>query len=297
MQHRISKFPLHKPFDRQPSESDFQRVVLRLVVGFNTTRAYVVGTATVVCGHLLLTARHVIEEVFNQEGVSKSKTLTVENSLVAFQIVPGPEYVLWHVVDCWLCPQTDLAFLHVASEPSTSATNLKVGWMHPRVRAFPPAVGETVAAMGYRKSSIDVSKNDNGGLHHELNDELIASVGIVREVFATHRDRGQLSFPCYQVSARFDAGMSGGPVFDESGALCGLICSNVEGSHIDGEPISYVTTLWPMFLTVIQANRGDAYPLGDSYPVFELARDGFISVVDFQLLAAAQPPPSAARPL
>ena len=122
-----------------------------------------------------------------------------------------------------------------------------------------------------------------------MKDELMASVGVVREVFATHRDQVQLPFPCYQVSTRFDAGMSGGPVFDETSALCGLVCSSVAGSHIDAEPISYVTTLWPMFHTTISGDRGDAYPRGVTYPVFELARDNIIAVVDYPELAAVQP--------
>lgn len=289
MQRHISKFPVHKPFERQPSDSEFQRVALRLMVGFNTERAYIVGTATVICGHLLLTARHVIEEALRRESVSGSETPTLENSLVALQIVPGPDYMVWHVLNGWLCPQTDLAFLQVASEPSTSAIKPKVQWMHPVIRAFPPTVGETVAAMGYRKSVIEVSKNDQGGLHHDIKDELMASVGVVREVFVTHRDQAQLPFPCYQVSTRFDAGMSGGPVFDETGALCGLVCSNVAGSHIDAEPISYVTTLWPMFHTTISGDRGDAYPRGVTYAVFELARDNIIAVADYPELAAVQP--------
>ena len=36
-----------------------------------------------------------------------------------------------------------------------------------------------------------------------------------------------LPFPCYHVGARFDAGMSGGPVFDEYGSLCGLVCASL----------------------------------------------------------------------
>ena len=121
MRRHISNFPLHKPFERQPSDSEFPRVVLRLMVGFDTERAYIVGTATVICGHLLLTARHVIEEALRRETVAGSETPTVENNIVAIQIVPGPDYMVWHVLKGWLCPQTDLAFLQVASEPSTSA--------------------------------------------------------------------------------------------------------------------------------------------------------------------------------
>jgi hypothetical protein len=96
----------------------------------------------------------------------------------------------------------------------------------------------------------------------ELNDEPMASVGIVREIFDSRRDLYGMPWPCYQVSARFDAGMSGGPVYDETGSLCGLVCSNIDGSHIDGEPVSYVTTLWPLFRLIISQDRGAHFPRG-----------------------------------
>ena len=105
-------------------------------------------------------------------------------------------------------------------------------------------------------------KNSEGGIHIELNDEPMASVGVVREVFKWQRDYSHLRWPCYQVSARFDGGMSGGPVFDETGCLCGIVCSNVAGSHIDNEPLSYVTTLWPLFRLILSQDRGDKYPRG-----------------------------------
>ena len=89
-----------------------------------------------------------------------------------------------------------------------------------------------------------------------------------------------LPFPCYRVSARFDAGMSGGPVFDEYGSLCGLVCANVDGSHQSGESISFVTTLWPLFTLIVDGDRGDNYPRGVRYPAIELARDGQIHIAD-----------------
>ena len=41
-----------------------------------------------------------------------------------------------------------------------------------------------------------------------------------------------LAFPCYEINARFDPGMSGGLVVDELGAVCGLVCSTLPASQI-----------------------------------------------------------------
>lgn len=235
---RLSTFPLDKPFEKQPPTSEFSKFVLRLLVGFDTASPYIVGTATIVSGHLAITARHNLEEVLKNEGASWYAKPFIENSLTAVQILPGSQYQLWEVVQAWGCPQTDLAFLQFASAPHHSGEQPQLGWKHPSIYAFPPDVGSTIAGFGYRKSSIKTSKNADGGFHYDLKDEHMASVGVVREILERGRDKFSLPFPCYQVSARFDGGMSGGPVIDETGAMCGLRCSGFEGAHDEGEPIS-----------------------------------------------------------
>jgi hypothetical protein len=149
---------------------------------------------------------------------------------------------------------------------------------------FAPEIGERVAAFGYRRSSIQVSKNAAGGNHIDLNDEPMTSVGVVREVYEWKRDSAVLPFPCYYVGARFDAGMSGGPVFDETGALCGIVCTNLDASHLVGEPVSYVSTLWPFFRLMLSADRGNNFPRGLRYPAIDLARGGQIKVTDIPRL-------------
>jgi hypothetical protein len=75
-------------------------------------------------------------------------------------------------------------------------------------------------------------------------------------------------------------------VFDETGALCGIVCANVQGSHLEGEPISYVSTLWPLFRLIISANRKGVIPKDVQYPAIELARGGQIRVADLPRLEA-----------
>ena len=63
MRKKVSSFPLDKPFERLPPGNQFDEIIFPLVVNFNSENALVVGTATVLCKHLLVTARHVIESV------------------------------------------------------------------------------------------------------------------------------------------------------------------------------------------------------------------------------------------
>ena len=125
-------------------------------------------------------------------------------------------------------------------------------------------------------------------MHHiELNDRLTMSIRKIRQVYPLGRDAVMLPFPCFEVEARFDPGMSGGLVVDESDTLCGIICATLQHHDPDTPPISYVASLSPMLKTVISANRGGGYPSGVSYPIIDLAIDGLLEVVDLHELDPA----------
>ncbi|MEX2318303.1 MAG: serine protease [Bauldia sp.] len=275
---RLSRFPLDRSFEQQDPKTPLSEVVLRLVLDPFSDDAEVIGTATTLCGNLLVTARHVLERFLPGDGASP-----VPRELVAIQVLPGPEYALWHVLDGIADPLVDIALLRVASKPSSSRPEMGHGWRQPVVNPFAPAVGERIAAFGYADSTIRVSTNVANGPHLEVQDKPMVSVGVVQEIHETRRDQ-LLPFPCYRVSARFDRGMSGGPVFDETGAFCGLICSNLEGSHLDGDPISFVAMLWPLFRLNIDWNRGDDFPRDSAYPVIDLVRGGQIKITDRETL-------------
>ena len=286
MRPRLSTFPIDKPFERLEPATPIAEVVLRLVVDFYSEAPLVIGSATVLCGHLLVTAKHVLASVpgldaaGSGDSMSPAADIAVDRGLAAVQVLPGPKYVIWDVVSSIAHPGSDLALLRTSSNPRRSDPDGPHGWSAPRVNAFAPQVDERVAAFGYRRGRASASRNPAGGFHIDIDDEFMSSVGIVREIHEWRRDQVMLPFPCYQVGARFDAGMSGGPVFDEYGSLCGLVCDSIEGSHQSGEAISFVTTLWPLFTLLIDADRGHNYPRGLVYPAIELARDGQIHIAD-----------------
>ncbi len=69
--------------------------------------------------------------------------------------------------------------------------------------------------------------------------------------------------------------MSGGPVFNDSGRLCGLISTGTEVA--EGQYEATVSSLWPTLGITVDADRGDKYPRGVSYRAYELARDQVVS--------------------
>ena len=283
---RLSTFPIDKPFERLEPDAPISEMVLRLVLDLYSDAPIVVGTATILCRHLLVTASHILtSRPFLEAYRPPNSTSTgldphFDRGLSAVQVLPGPEYVVWDVVSAIAHSASDLALLHVSSNPRRSDIESPLRGNAPVVNPFAPRVDERVAAFGYRRGRARASKNSDGELNIVLDDEFMSSVGVVREIHEWHRDRVMLPFPCYRVGNRFDAGMSGGPVFDEYGSLCGLVCDSFEGSHESGEPISYVTTLWPLFTLMVDGDRGDDYPRGVRYPAIELARDGQIHISD-----------------
>lgn len=281
---RLSTFPLDKPFSRVEATSSLSEVALRLVVNFYSDNPRVVGTATVLAGHLLITAKHVIVDALGSFPADGQAQLESDNHLAAVQIVSGPHYLVWDVVSGIASAASDLALLRLSPNPGRSEhASGPHKWKSVSINPFPPAVGERVVGFGYHSSKLRVSPNAQGGLHIDLNDEPTASVGLVREVFELRRDNAVCPFPCYQVGARFEGGMSGGPVFEETGCLCGIVCSSIAGSHLDGEPVSYVSSLWPIFPLGVDADR-QGKRSDVMHPLIEVARGGVIRVPDLPRL-------------
>jgi hypothetical protein len=282
----IHKFPETPAFRDERPDSPISEFALRVVVELEGWNLHVVGTATVIAGHLAITAGHVLDYVLQKFGSTKKseRHSEIDNYAIRlYQVLPGPEYRVWNVDRAWRCP-TDIAILHLRLWQSTSQEE-KIQWKQPRLRVMPPPVGQKIIAFGYRKSKVSVTVDSAGTHHIEISDRPTTSFGEIKQIYPSRRDASFLSFPCYEIEARFDPGMSGGMVIDENGALCGLVCASLKSSDPNARPISYVATLWPMLTTIISANRGDSYPRDVKYPMIDLARDGLISVVDIDQLS------------
>ncbi len=162
--------------------------------------------------------------------------------------------------------------------PITKSTQ-EYKWRLPIIDLIPPKAGERVSAFGYRNQKIEKKNNE---IRWTVDSK--TSVGEVIEIHDQKRDATRLSFPCFQTNARYDGAMSGGPVFNNNGRLCGIICSNLPPFEGSEEHVSYVTSLWPIMGTKIDMSR-KGYPQNLKYPMLELARDGFIKAEGWDKVA------------
>ena len=282
----LHNLPPNPTFLDASIRDSIQEIALRVVVELPGWNFHVLGTATLIAGHLALTAKHVLDAALSYDvKQTPSGGESDAFALKLYQVLPdksGPIYRIWNVLEAWAC-ESDIALLHLSLDQA-SESEAEILWRVPRLRVVPPRSGQKVIAFGYRESKIAVVEGDDGTHHIQLNDVGTISIGEVGLIFAERRDSSFLKFPCFEVHARFAHGMSGGLIIDEAGSVCGLVCAGVNFPDPNTPPLSYAVTLWPMLRTVISVNRGDAYPRGVEYPVIELALNKLIDVVDLEEL-------------
>ena len=150
-----------------------------------------------------------------------------------------------------------------------------------------PGRGERVVGFGYHSSSWYVLIQKDGTRHININAFGAATVGEVKEVHHERRDSCRLSFPSYQVNARFDGGMIGGPVTSDRGRLCGIICLNLLPTEADQEHVSYAASLWPLMAIPINVTSEGRF-CSQSYLLLELAKVGIIQAFDWEKVELVQ---------
>lgn len=271
----ISKTPT---FVLQPTDTPVSEFALRVLVEFERGETHVIGTAAMIASNLAVTAGHVIDDIlvrFGQGQLDGGKPVISGYAIRLYQIMPGPEYVVWQVFTVVKCLESDLALLHLGLF-KRSHPDRPIAWRTPPVHFTNPGVGTAIAAFGYHSSQVEITPDQNGTYHLALHDKPTTSTGVVEEILSSGQPFGKFTFPCYRVAARFDGGMSGGPVFDGEGVLRGIISGTLSSGDGIDLPISYVCMLWPLLRQTLSINRGDKYPRDVQYPLIHLVRDGQI---------------------
>jgi hypothetical protein len=279
-------FPRKVSFKRIPDDGEIGAIALRIFVEFSDGHVYPIGTATVICGYLAITARHNLEDILERfgSGAAGADGLVIaEYAIRLYQITPGPNIVIFEIATAISSAISDISVLHLRLK-SQSNPGRPIIWMSPRIRMIDVTIGTAIVGFGFHSSNASTSPAPNGRYHLVVNDSPASSSGTVDEVLLTGQPYGKFTFPCYRVQARFDGGMSGGPVFDESGTLCGII----SGSYADSEdsPTSYVAMLWPLLELHIVGGRSVRHGPNEQYAFQELIDDRIVHVADLEAARA-----------
>ena len=220
------------------------------------------GTAVLLSSGFALTASHVVKDTINNFGITNDGA---QFTMVACQVIGnGNTGVLFSIREITLVPNTDLALLRISlySKPPE--------WYQHTAAAFSlmiPRIGDRMSAFGYCAPEVKVDPKDI-----MIDRTPATSVGEVTDVHALSRDKYLAPWPCFTTNARYEGSMSGGPVFNDEGHVCGIISTCMKGH--DGLPdYSVVSLLWPLMGVEIQ-ERIDGETDLKKYTIRRLAERG-----------------------
>jgi Trypsin-like peptidase domain len=279
----MSSVPWSTNFSHTGFDSPISEFAVMLV-GRDERKCSPFGTGVIIGPHIAITARHVIDEFFQEhEGVDPREREHLIDAKFAVQALhfleKGTKVSAWDVRKIYTLDGNDIAFLQLAP---TLKSQLSYSWRGIVLQLLPPPVGASIAAFGYHSNEVEIS---DGQIKVSTNP--YTSIGRVQEVHDQQRDNLLLPWPCFRTDARFERAMSGGPVFTKEGVLCGIICKSFELESSEIEHISYASSLWPAMATMVDYDREDA-PRGLTYPALELAKTGFIFARDWHKVIVRQ---------
>jgi hypothetical protein len=100
-----------------------------------------------------------------------------------------------------------------------------------------PRIGTRVEAYGFTESACELSQE--GPFTFNSRHSFLRVPGEIVDVHFPKRDDAGMPFPCFQIAADFEPGMSGGPVFNDRDQVCGVV------SRGGGFGVSWASILWP----------------------------------------------------
>ncbi len=144
-------------------------------------------------------------------------------------------------------PPTDLVIGNILSSESELIPVLA-----PVITFAPPRIGDIVHCVGYCESavpetglSIDQMRSGKLNPYEAFKHRLVVIEGRVREFFINGLARSFAQGPCFTIDAEVPQGLSGGPIFNSNGAICGAVYSGA--SIFFGEPTTVGALFYPIF--------------------------------------------------
>ncbi|ABX19911.1 S1 family peptidase [Burkholderia multivorans] len=177
----------------------------------------IVGTGFFVAPGVLITAAHVAQVAFESDPHGYPRLWCVH-------VLDGGQYQRRPVVHAVTHAVTDIALCVLA--PSVHrVTGAPLPNPILRLSARDPVIGEHVFTFALPDAVFEAQQ---GGRNARLDLHSHYYDGHIVEHYPVMRDRVLLPFPSFETSMHLHGGASGGPVFDDSGAVVGINVSSQE---------------------------------------------------------------------
>ncbi|WP_047535011.1 serine protease [Methylotenera sp. N17] len=211
---------------------------------FKSAEQIWMGTVFVVGIQMLFTAKHVALQLFKDDPeLEQGKPGRFQYSII--QTYKGNrKLILWDIHSIGMINNCDIALitLRAAHEDAKNYTK----WNGLALSFIPPRIGDKIAGSGIHEITINQLQLEDDSIHLDIDVKRLFSEGVVNDVHFDMRDRGLYSFPCFQVDAQFNRGMSGGYVVNEKSEVCGVISGSLPAASTEEAHVSYAALLWPV---------------------------------------------------
>lgn len=229
---------------------------------------------------LIMTAKHVIED-FCKEKVQKRDGSGYYKSVWLYGMFISDEM---NNDEAWSNVWWPRSIIKVSFNETLDIALCWLQWMYKnnepflfkaitRLHLWAPKIGSNIAGFWYHssKGSFTWELYENKTVV-SYSQETVITEWIIEDIIWKQWFR---NFPHFQTNARFEPGMSWGPVFTENWSVCGVICSSVKGMTDETWYISYVSLLWPSAMLTTTTSFSEWWKEED-VSIFELIKKWFI---------------------
>lgn len=205
---------------------------------------------------IFLTAKHVLMEVMNEKGVQT-------HAIALVQFIGG-SYVIRPILRCTSHEIADIS-VGIATQMTSNKTGAPLKNKVLKLTPNLDALGARVCTYAYPKSTVKHADKQELHFYPDFYE------GRLEEHYPKGRDRVMLPGPCSQTSMHVHGGASGGPVFTDSGLVCG-----VNSTGYEDDALSFITpvkTIESLLLSGVNTPNNSSGQIR----VNELIKDKFIS--------------------
>jgi hypothetical protein len=260
------------------------------IVAYHEGRYHHCGTAFVIFPNgLLMTAKHIIdfaETKYSTRVWSSDGSFRDEFEVFALYVsdLPNetdPENLFGGFIavsSIVRAPAIDIALLSLRPQIHKE-TGEQLTFPSWSLRPEMPPIGQRVLGCGYPGNYFHRDENETAMvLDYERNTAV--TPGFVREVHLEQRDSLVLPFPVFETDARFDNGMSGGPICCENGYVCGVITSGYDPSDDYPGWTGYGSAIFPALGLPINGLFADIPADGEPTYLWDAVTRGIVRADD-----------------